>query len=252
MIRKQNFKLNWKYAIGEMVLIFLGISLAIAFQNWNEDRKRELSEIVFLEELLEDLKRDSATVDRYAMLAKWKYEDGKYVEQFLKNELQEADYSLVLNNLFWNGRNVQYRPYIPTYDELISTGNLSTLQNAELRSKLRGLFNRYQKNETFFIEEFQQRKLNYNNHLFKYFSAELMSVIVEAPADDKERRKVLELADLSDYRMEFEAFKNDPESLQQVQICLGVDRENIQNQRYNLDLVSDILSIVRDEIKVKK
>ena len=35
MIRKPNFKLNWKYALGELALIFLGISLAIAFQNWN-------------------------------------------------------------------------------------------------------------------------------------------------------------------------------------------------------------------------
>lgn len=252
MIRKPNFKLNWKYALGEIALIFIGISLAIAFQNWNEERKRMTSEIVFLEGLLEDLKRDSATVDRYNMLATWKYEDGKYVEQFLQNELEKVDSAMLLGNLFWNGRNVQYRPYIPTYDELISTGNLSVLQDAELRSKLRSLFNRHQKNETFYIEEFQQRKLNYNNHLFKYFSAELMSVIVEAPADDAERRKVLRLAGLSGFRMEFEAFKSDPKSLQQVQICLGVDRENIQNQRYNLELVSDILGIVRKEIKIKK
>jgi len=42
MIRKQNFKLNWKYALGELVLIFLGISLAIGFQNWNEERKKDI------------------------------------------------------------------------------------------------------------------------------------------------------------------------------------------------------------------
>ncbi|NVJ45952.1 MAG: hypothetical protein HWE07_02460, partial [Cytophagia bacterium] len=42
MIRKQNFKLNWKYAMGEVALIFIGISLAIAFQNWNEDRKQNI------------------------------------------------------------------------------------------------------------------------------------------------------------------------------------------------------------------
>ena len=252
MIRKPNFKLNWKYALGEVALIFIGISLAIAFQNWNEERKRMTSEIVFLEGLLEDLKRDSATVDRYAMLAGWKYEDGKYVEQFLRKELTEVDTVMLLGNLFWNGRNVQYTPYLPTYDELISTGNLSILQNEELRTKLRSLINRYYKNEGFYIEEFKQRKINYNNHLFKYFSAELMSMILDAPGDNLQRRKVFQMGDLRGFRMEFEGFIKDPMSLQQVQICLGVDRENIQNQRYNLELVSEITGIVRDEIKKKK
>jgi len=35
-IRK--FSPNWKYVIGEVTLIFLGISLAIGFQNWNQTR----------------------------------------------------------------------------------------------------------------------------------------------------------------------------------------------------------------------
>lgn len=51
MIRKPNFKLNWKYAFGEIALIFIGISLAIAFQNWNENRKAAAFEKEVLEEI---------------------------------------------------------------------------------------------------------------------------------------------------------------------------------------------------------
>ena len=32
-------KVNWQYAIGEVVLILIGITLAIAFNNWNEWNK---------------------------------------------------------------------------------------------------------------------------------------------------------------------------------------------------------------------
>ena len=36
-------KINWQYAIGEVILIFVGITLAIAFNNWNEERKARIA-----------------------------------------------------------------------------------------------------------------------------------------------------------------------------------------------------------------
>jgi len=51
MIRKPNFKLNWRYALGEVLLIFIGISLAMGFQNWNEKRKA----VAFENEVLEEI-----------------------------------------------------------------------------------------------------------------------------------------------------------------------------------------------------
>lgn len=58
MIRKPNFKLNWKYALGELVLIFLGISLAITFQNWNDERKAEAEKVEFFKKIRSDLVED--------------------------------------------------------------------------------------------------------------------------------------------------------------------------------------------------
>lgn len=56
MIRKPNFKLNWKYALGELVLIFLGISLAIWFNNWNDLQKRKRLEKDILLQIQRDIK----------------------------------------------------------------------------------------------------------------------------------------------------------------------------------------------------
>jgi hypothetical protein len=63
MIRKPNFKLNWKYALGELLLIFLGISLAIGFQNWNEDRKQKLEAKAIIERLLLEVKENQTSID---------------------------------------------------------------------------------------------------------------------------------------------------------------------------------------------
>ena len=50
--------INWKYALGEIILIFIGITLAIAFDNWNQNRTQKKEEIQFYEnfkrQILED------------------------------------------------------------------------------------------------------------------------------------------------------------------------------------------------------
>ena len=48
-----------RYAIGEIVLVMLGILLALQVNNWNENRKVQKNEIKLVEQLLEDAKADS-------------------------------------------------------------------------------------------------------------------------------------------------------------------------------------------------
>lgn len=54
MSKKPGLKLNWKYALGEVALIFIGISLAIAFQNFNEERRNRIEE----KEILQGVKKN--------------------------------------------------------------------------------------------------------------------------------------------------------------------------------------------------
>ena len=48
-----------KYAIGEIFLVFLGIIMALQFNNWNEERKNCNTAMYLLSSLQEDLKNDS-------------------------------------------------------------------------------------------------------------------------------------------------------------------------------------------------
>ena len=47
--------IDWSYAVGEIILIFVGISLAIWFNNWNEDRNNRRTEVNLLKEIQENL-----------------------------------------------------------------------------------------------------------------------------------------------------------------------------------------------------
>ena len=48
----------FKYAIGEIILVVIGILIALQINNWNEDRKNNIIEKDFVEKLLIDLKGD--------------------------------------------------------------------------------------------------------------------------------------------------------------------------------------------------
>jgi hypothetical protein len=136
MIRKKNLKLNWKYALGEIVLIFLGISLAVGFQNWNQTRLDGNKEEVILNALKTNLgffiqeletknkKEDLRINDLNSLL------NDKMLSPFLNNEK--------IDSIFWE---VVYAmdvttPTFLTYYELKNGGQINIIENQSIKEKL--------------------------------------------------------------------------------------------------------------------
>ena len=51
-------KFNWKYIIGEILLISMGISLAIWFNNWNSSMKSKREKEVIIKKIKEEIKNN--------------------------------------------------------------------------------------------------------------------------------------------------------------------------------------------------
>lgn len=62
MSRRIFKNLDWKYAIGEIVLIFIGITMAISFNNWNASRQQTKTEVKSLAEIKNAIKQDMIDV----------------------------------------------------------------------------------------------------------------------------------------------------------------------------------------------
>ena len=54
----------YKYAIGEIFLVVLGILIALSINNWNEERKNNLIEKNIIKNIVEDLKLDSIHITK--------------------------------------------------------------------------------------------------------------------------------------------------------------------------------------------
>ncbi|MBO0322753.1 hypothetical protein J0X14_10630 [Muricauda sp. CAU 1633] len=63
MIRKVFKKISWKYALGEILLIFIGITAAIWFNNWNESQKSQKIEIRSLQEVANAVNQDLEDIE---------------------------------------------------------------------------------------------------------------------------------------------------------------------------------------------
>lgn len=58
-MRRKIFKskpvLNWRYVLGEILLIFIGINQAIWFNNWNTNRQNIKAKKVAIEKIKEEI-----------------------------------------------------------------------------------------------------------------------------------------------------------------------------------------------------
>lgn len=68
----QFFKYS-RYAIGEIVLVVIGILIALAINNWNEDRKLKESLNIYLERLIHDLDEDTEVLSDQKSLNQFRY-----------------------------------------------------------------------------------------------------------------------------------------------------------------------------------
>lgn len=126
-----------KYAIGEIVLVVIGILIALSINNWNENRKRQNEELFLLvdikenlETMLRDFTNDTISNSRHIV------QYGK-LEYYIANDLP---YSIELDSVFgtltfWNS------PYITStaYNSLQSKG-LDLIKNDMLKNDIIKLY----------------------------------------------------------------------------------------------------------------
>ena len=58
MLNKGKTSKYFKYALGEIILVMIGILLALQVNNWNEERRNRIKEKAILNELHKDFKKN--------------------------------------------------------------------------------------------------------------------------------------------------------------------------------------------------
>jgi hypothetical protein len=139
----------FKYAIGEIILVVIGILIALQINNWNEQGKETKMGNQFLKSIQNDLKKDIYLADSiikensisFSVISsidsvfhrKFYYEAEKYKHLF------GAPDTLGFNIIFY--RNMSFRSINSTYKSLIADGKTGLIKNKELFQKIQQIYN---------------------------------------------------------------------------------------------------------------
>jgi Family of unknown function (DUF6090) len=134
MIKENKVRNYMLYAIGEIVLVMIGILLALQVNTWNENRKDRDEEQELLKALQIDFKetkkRFEETLIRQNTVVNY---SRRLLVLHERNQLLEKQDSIgdfvVFGALSW----WRTEPVTGTYDAMIGAGNIGLLKNKELR-----------------------------------------------------------------------------------------------------------------------
>ncbi|WP_411768575.1 DUF6090 family protein [Winogradskyella sp. A3E31] len=165
-----------KYAIGEIVLVVIGILIALSINNWNEAQKEKLKAITILEAIrsdmlddLEDMARYKTPWERHIMYFKRvfpSFNPNDEIPPFADiDAMSQVSYKTLFNYM------APFRYSTSAFDGMISNGNSDLITNDTLFSNIQEFytFNVPTNENLFEILRQQSSDLNYKYaHIITY------------------------------------------------------------------------------------
>jgi hypothetical protein len=131
----------FKYSVGEIVLVVIGILIALQINNWNETRKQQEKEKEFITSVKSDLKQDRVFIQNIVEILEQK----KEAYETLNRELliPNSNNRKLLDSffkLYFSSQRTFY-PIFGSYKSAVSSNQLTIFRNKELSQKLIKLYN---------------------------------------------------------------------------------------------------------------
>ena len=122
-----------KYAIGEIVLVVIGILIALQINNWNTDRKNRFLAQDILLDLREEYRSNLAQLEQKIAMRNNIIKDAKDILEYV----DDANHNVNLDTLIKKLRLLKFDPtFDPIQNDLISSGNIRLIQNKNLKKLL--------------------------------------------------------------------------------------------------------------------
>lgn len=124
------------YAIGEIVLVVIGILIALAINNNNAVRATKAKEQVYLAGLKSEFQTSKRKLQELIAVNRRIYEGATAIVQWMDSETPpgEKEFSEVLYNTF--AFDVAFNPNNSLLNEMVHSGSLKDVSNVELRLRL--------------------------------------------------------------------------------------------------------------------
>jgi len=132
-----------KYAIGEIVLVVIGILIALSINNWNNNNQDKKLEKQYISGLINDFKADSIAISAIKINSDEQVRTKNKLVEYFKGQVFSNDSIASFFYKQWS-MSVGFNPTTVTIDEMKSTGRLRLIQKTDLRKRIIKTYNDYQ------------------------------------------------------------------------------------------------------------
>jgi hypothetical protein len=229
----------FKYAIGEIVLVVIGILIALSINNWNETRKNHLEETRILLSLKSDLLQAKEESNNQIIREQ---DISKSIQIVLTDSPEREQYfnHPKVDSLFYDAfLSLQTTvPVIQTYSDLKSTGKVSLITNQQIKERLTNLEKsminlRFQVDDNMSVQQLNADKIS-----IKYLDIVLL-------LNDRKPKFKLTPINQNDYR----ALLQNKEIVRTLALKLLLV-DNLVNERIVLhNDIKNLINLIENELK---
>lgn len=223
-----------KYAIGEIVLVVIGIFIALQLNNWNESRKEGIIEISILNELLSDLNSDLISLSEDKDLNQRAIRSNQLIHDLLiNNKAYHDSLDVHFGNIQYN---TQFTVNTGGFENLKSRG-FEIISNDAVRKAIIELQDRWydylftigNRNNVINFEQFSPIYQKYFTNFNNVFIENLVSFTP----------------------LNYEALKGNTEFLQLISYQKFINENTVQVLDNTIDLIKQLMEKIEVELKSK-
>ncbi|MBO3116093.1 hypothetical protein J4050_05005 [Winogradskyella sp. DF17] len=158
----------FKYAVGEIILVVIGILIALQINNWNEARKLNIKESIYLKGLKADFEQSNLALERVIKKTSRVSKRVDTLVSLIKKNGNELSVIQIDTLISGSSGFTVFMPSEGVINDIIGSGKLDMVTNKVLREKIASW-----DADLKMIREFENLgktiSNNYSNHISQYF-----------------------------------------------------------------------------------
>lgn len=162
----------FKYAIGEIILVVIGILIALQINNWNENRKNTQNEQNYLQRILKDLNKDQTELEMHLNTDTLKLDAFTQIMRIQRTNSIASNQQAFLTAFSKVQRTNWFEGNDVVFSEMKFSGKLALIASEELRESIQNYYKQVeevikQENTYIAIQTSTYRKINdYTDNAF--------------------------------------------------------------------------------------
>ncbi len=151
-----------KYAIGEIILVVIGILIALQINNWNQNKYLKKDELKILKSIQESIKINTI---EFNQVLNAQIRRNESLREVIFIDVSDQKLSSLDSLITVNVKNHTFYPSTGIYNSMINSGKIELISNDSLKNKISKLYDRVKD-----YQESEEEVTAYTKeHLEKYF-----------------------------------------------------------------------------------